>query len=221
MVKVMVEKFSLNDLFMRIMPGGTCLGAIVLICHYNFNIQLIKELEFIYVFMFFTFSYVIGEILQTISHEIEHFTMIFFKFYLPSEIFLYKNNPILKENIKLQKIIDLVDLTDQEKEIIKEIDYKKLPLFSERNNFTEAKNINQRCFLQLYHDVHDKVTDFNRGYLFARCMTCMFLFVSVILLFCKCYEFGVIIFAVFLLFMWRLRGMARTLVFKVIQNSLY
>lgn len=217
----MVEKFSLNDLFMRIMPGGTCLGTIVLICHYNFNIQLIKELEFIYVFMFFTFSYVIGEILQTISHEIEHFTMIFFKFYLPSEIFLYKNNPILKENIKLQKVIELVDLTDQEKEIIEGIDYKKLSLFSKRNNFMEAKNINQRCFLQMYHDVRDKVTDFNRGYLFVRCMTCMFLFVSVILLFCNYYEYSMIIFAVFLLFMWRLRGMARTLVFKVIQNSLY
>ncbi len=48
----MTEKFSLNDLFMRIMPGGALIGIIYFVYHEQLGIELTKELDFFIHFCF-------------------------------------------------------------------------------------------------------------------------------------------------------------------------
>jgi len=217
----MVEKFSLDDLFMRIMPGGIFLGTIILIYYSSGDVKYVKELNFLYVFMFFTISYVVGELLQTIAHKLDHCLMVFYKFYMPSEIFLYKNNPVIKDDIKLEELIKVCDLTEEEKEIINNIDYEALFWFKSRISIQTAQKISRRCFWKMYHNVDESVQVFNRGYLFVRCLTCMFLMIFLILLFYKQYEFCLFSFIMFSILLYRLRGMSRMLVFKVVLNYLY
>jgi len=217
----MVEKFSLDDLFMRIMPGGIFLGIIILIYYSTGNVKYVKELDFLYLFMFFTISYVIGEIIQTIAHMLDRFITPFYKFYMPSDIFLYKNNPVVEDKIRVEDIIKECGLTEEEEVIINSIDYKNLSWFKDRKAMNEAKKISNRCFCKMYHNVYDSVQIFNRGYLFTRGMTCMFFIVSILLLINNNFKLLLLSMIIFCLFLWRLRGTARTLVFKVVCGNLY
>ena len=86
----MTEKISLEDVFIKIIPGGVIIGVIFYFYGDQIDIKVIKGFDFLYTFTFIVFSYLVGEIIQTISHELEWMINIFFKFYRPSEIFYIK-----------------------------------------------------------------------------------------------------------------------------------
>ena len=52
----MTEKFSLEDLFIKIIPGGVLMGILYLMYGNQIDIELVKGLDFFYTFLFFTFS---------------------------------------------------------------------------------------------------------------------------------------------------------------------
>lgn len=212
----MTEKFTLEDLFIRIIPGGVLVGVLYFSYSKEINIEFIKGLDFLYTFIFFTFSYLVGEIIQTIARILEPIIYVFFKFYKPSKIFLYKNNPVLNSNYQRDKIMELLheeslDGFDEE--------YKNIP-YVPRNK--ELDDRSQGIFMKLYTKVSSdsEIKIFNRGYLLIRAITFMSLFVSIFFITQSNCQLSLVFGVVFLLFLWRARGMARTLVYKTVLINL-
>jgi len=67
----MSDKFSIEDLIMKVMPGGFLLAIFYFLFRGKIQFNFIENLDFFYTFLFFCSAYIIGELLQTIAHEIE------------------------------------------------------------------------------------------------------------------------------------------------------
>jgi len=214
----MTEKFSLEDLFMKIIPGGILIGILFFLYGDSTDINLVKGLDFFYTFLFFTFSFLTGEVLQTIAHELEWIIYSFFKFYKPSEIFLYKNNPVVKSERIRQEIVIFLTLPPHDIELFN-TEYKELPIvWWKRRKQDES----QSSFWKLYTNVSgdNEIKIFNRSFLFVRAIVTLLIIVSVLFYFEDKMMFMSISIALFFLFLWRARGMARTLVFKTVMLNL-
>jgi len=207
----MTEKFSLDDLFMKIIPGGILIGILYFLYFDASSFQFQKGLDFFYTFLFFTFSFLAGEVIQTIAHQLESLINIFFRFYKPSHVFLYKNNPIINNDKTRGEIIEKLNLSQSDKAIFSK-EYKKINRFFKREN----TDISQYHFLKLYHNFSNdaELKIFNRGYLFIRGIITLLIMTSVIFYIEAIYTLLYCSIALFLLFLWRGRGMARTLVSK-------
>lgn len=214
----MTEKFTIEDLFIKIIPGGTLVGLLYIVYGDQLSIDFTKGLDFFYTFLFFTFSFLAGEIIQTIAHELEFLINAFFKLNKPSQVFLYRENPVLKnENIRLQAIehlsIDSDALNDYNKS------YKELHWFKKDK---KAKNKCQSYFWKIYTNVsnENEIKIFNRNYLLIRGITVVCLVAVVIFSLEGSYVLLICSIVLFLMFLWRTRGMARTLVFKTVLLNL-
>lgn len=215
----MTEKFSLEDLFMKIMPGGVMIGVLFFVYGDLVEIKLIKGLDFFYTFVFFTFSYLMGEVLQTIAHQFEWIVFVFFKFYKPSEIFLYKSNPVLKGNEDIRKQLLQKLSLDSASVTFFDTEYKQLPLvWWKRMKQDKAQNY----FWTLYHNVssENEIKAFNRSYIFVRAVIFIFIILAVLFGVMGNYDFMFLSIALFILFLWRARGMSRGLVFKTVMLNL-
>lgn len=214
----MTEKFTLEDLFIKIIPGGVLIGVLFFIFHDSIELKLDKGLDFFYTFLFFTFSFLAGEIIQTIAHEFEWIIFSFFKFYKPSEIFLFKKNPILKNDYIREQLIEYLNLKEEEHTYFDKT-YKELPLIWWKR---EKQNKAQSIFWKLYSQIssESEIKIFNRSYLLIRAITFATLGISILLL-VKCqHDWAITTFILFILFLWRARGMARTLIFKTVLLNL-
>lgn len=213
----MTEKFSLDDLFMKVIPGGILIGVLYFLYFNTSTTQLQKGLDFFYTFLFFTFSYLAGEIIQTVAHQLEFLINIFFKFYKPSHIFLYKKNPIFKNEKTRDELISKLNLDPNEQSQFSK-DYKDIHWFFRR----EKTSISQAYFGKLYHKYSNdpEIKIFNRGYLLVRGVITISITTSILfyiedkitLMYCSI--------GLFFLFLWRGRGMARTLVYKTVMLNL-
>ncbi len=215
----MTSKFTIDDLLIRIMPGGFFLAITFLIYGNNIQLNLIDNLDFLYTFLFFCSAFIVGELLQTLAHELEFIVDIFFKFRRPSEIFLYKENPITKNEYTRKDLIKYLNLSEDEMKIF-EKSYDKLSI---RKKDKDDNKLSQSYFWKIYSQVSDfeEVKIFNRNYLFIRVITIEFLLISGILFFVeKNIYHGIIGFIIFFIFLWRSRGLARGLVFKTILLNL-
>jgi len=213
----MSDKFTIEDLFIKIIPGGVIIGVTFFLFGSLIKFELIEGFDFFYTFLFIVFSYLMGEVIQTIAHELEWVINLFFKFYRPSEIFLYKNNPIVNNEVIRMKLLNFLSISPQS-QLKYDKEYKELPLFRGREKQNEA----QSYFWHLYTKVEDNpnIKTFNRNYLLVRAITICSIFLT-LLLFIEGEEammIGAII--IFFLFLWRARGMAKTLVFKTVLISL-
>lgn len=214
----MTEKFSIEDLFIKIIPGGTLVGILYFVYENQLNLELIKGLDFFYTFLFFTFSFLLGEIVQTISHELEFLVNLFFKFNKPSQVFLYRDNPILRnENIRF-KVIEYLSINNSDL-INYDKSYKKLRWFYKNK---ELQDKCQSFFWELYTNVsnEDEIKIFNRHYLLARGIMIVFLISIIVFTIEQSLPFVICFSISFLIFLWRVRGMARTLVLKIILLNL-
>ncbi len=211
----MKDKFTIEDLFMKIIPGGVMLGMLYFTFGEKLTISLEKGLDFFYTFMFFTFSYLLGEIIQTISHELEWMVFSFFKFYKPSEIFLYKENPVLKNELIRSQILKVLEIPSESEF---NISYKSLPLFRKRQKQKKA----QSFFWQLYSNISDleELKTFNRNYLLVRAILVVCLSSAIIFFIEENRILMYVSSSLWLFFLWRARGMARTLVFKTVLLNL-
>ena len=214
----MTEKFTIEDLFIKIIPGGVLVGILYFVYGHQLNIEPAKGLDFFYTFLFFTFSFLTGEIIQTIAHELEFLVHLFFKCNKPSQIFLYKGNPVLKnEHIRLEiiKYLAIEDevLTNYNKS------YKELRWFRKDKN---SKNRCQGYFWKIYTNVsnENEIKTFNRNYLLTRGITIVCLISTVIFSIERNFPLLICFIVLFLMFLWRTRGMARTLVFKTVLLNL-
>ena len=214
----MTEKFSLEDLFIKIIPGGVLMGILYLMYGNQIDIELVKGLDFFYTFLFFTFSFLAGELIQIIARELEWIIYLFFKFYKPSEIFIYKNNPVLKNKHIRDKLITHLSLDTNDQTYFSK-EYKDLPLFWWKR---EKQDKSQSLFWKLYTKVSsdNEMKIFNRNFLFVRAITFVFLFISILFYIEENIKFSLISASLFILFLWRARGMARTLVFKTVLLNL-
>ncbi|MGD9930062.1 MAG: hypothetical protein AB7U05_08580 [Mangrovibacterium sp.] len=210
----MTEKFTLEDLFIKIIPGGVLIGVLYFLYYNAINLEFEKGLDFFYTFLFFTFSFLAGEVIQTIAHELEWIIFSFFKFYKPSEIFLYKDNPVLKnEHIRQQLFVHLSFDVDEQYQFEKA--YKELPLpWWKREKQSKAQSI----FWKLYSEIssESEIKTFNRNFLLVRAITFTALGICILLFVKTNYELAILALILFALFLWRARGMARTLVFKTV-----
>jgi len=214
----MTEKFTIEDLFIKIIPGGALVGILYFVYGNQLNIDATKGLDFFYTFLFFIFSYLAGEIVQTIANELEFLINLFFKRNKPSQIFLYKNNPVLKnENIRL----DIIKYLAIEDDVLK--NYNKS--YKELHWFKKDKNSKSRCqgyFWKIYINVSNEaeIKTFNRNFLLIRGITIVCLMMIVVFSIKQNLSFIIGSSLLFLMFLWRTRGMARTLVFKIVLLNL-
>lgn len=214
----MTEKFTLEDLFIKIIPGGVLIGVLYFLYADKINLDLEKGLDFFYTFLFFTFSFLAGEVIQTIAHELEWIIFSFFKFYKPSEIFLYKSNPVLKNDYIRQRLFEHLSLDTNDQNYFGK-SYKELPLlWWKREKQSKAQGI----FWRLYSEIssESEIKSFNRNFLLVRAITFTALGLGILLVLKENHELAIIAFILFALFLWRARGMARTLVFKTVMLNL-
>ena len=214
----MTEKFTLEDLFIKIIPGGFLIGVLFFVFNDNIDLKLDEGLDFFNTFIFFTFSFLAGELIQTIAHEFEFIIFSFFKFYKPSEIFLYKKNPVIKNDFIRKQIIEHLNL-DKDIQTYFDKTYKELPLLWWKR---ENQNKAQTFFWQLYSKIssESEIKIFNRNFLMIRAITFSTLLISILLFFKGQNGWALTTSIIFFLFLWRARGMARTLIFKTILLNL-
>lgn len=215
----MTDKFTIEDFVIRIMPGGFLLAVILFVFHDKIQINFVENLDFLYTFLFFCTAFIIGELLQTIAHEIEWLIDIFFKFRRPSEIFLYKNNPVLKSLRKRNEIIEKLNLPEEELKIFDK-DYSTLSILWWKNE-KKHDEISQSIFWQLYTKISssEEMKNSNRNYLFIRVIMVEFLLISG-LLYNRHLFLSISCLIIFAIFLWRSRGVARGLVFKTVLLNL-
>lgn len=215
----MNDKFSIEELMIRVLPGGFLLAFIFFEFGYITEITLDQNLDFLYTFLFFCSSFIVGEILQTIAHEFEWIIDIFFKFRRPSQVFLYKNNSIIKSDHKRSELLEHLNLSE-EKIIPFQINYSDIPLVFGRKK--ENDDLSQSIFWKLYSKVSEaeEIKICNRNYLFSRVMTMIFLIIAIVLITKGNLYASVSSFLIFCIFLWRSRGIARGLVFKTVLLNL-
>ena len=215
----MIDKFSIEDLIIKVMPGGFLLAIIYFLLGDKIQFNFIDNLDFFYTFLFFCSSFIVGELLQTVAHEIEWVVDIFFKLRRPSEIFLYKNNPILKNNHKRCEMINRLSLEENETKIFDK-EYSSLSLLWWKKD-KKSDEISQSIFWKLYSQVSDtdEIKMVNRNYLFVRVVMIEFLLISA-LLYSINLSLSILCMVIFLVFLWRSRGVARGLVFKTVLLNL-
>jgi hypothetical protein len=211
----MIDKFSIEDLLIKIMPGGFLLTALYFLFRNEVQFSPVENLDFFYAFLFFCSAYIVGELLQTITHEIEWTIDIFFKFRRPSEVFLYKNNPIIESEYARDELMEKLKLDGLEVEIFNQR-YKTLSYWWWKKN-KENDGISQGIFWKLYSQVSqtDEIKISNRNYLFVRVMMLEFLILGIIVIFDKNFYLSILSFLLCIIFLWRSRGVAKGLVFKV------
>ncbi len=214
----MTEKFTLEDLFIKIIPGGVLIGVLYFQYSNLINLELEKGLDFFYTFLFFTFSFLAGEVIQTIAHELEWIIYSFFKFYKPSEIFIYKENPVLKNDHIRQRLLNHLSLDNTDQNYFDKT-YKELPLLWWKR---EKQKKAQSIFWKLYSEIsaNSEIKTFNRNFLLVRAITFTSLGISILFFIKENTVFAIIALVLFALFLWRARGMARTLVFKTVMLNL-
>lgn len=206
-------KITAEDFMIRVLPGGFFLA--VLFFGFNMQNRIITiggNFDFLYSFLFFCTAFMLGEVLQTIAHSFEFIVDVFFKGYRPSEIFLYKNNPIIKDDKTQDEIMEKLNLSKDEKEFF-EKDYKSLPLICAKND--AIRKTGQRFFWKVFGNTENdpSVKRSNINYLFLRVIMVEFLILSYILTFINNIA-ALLFFTVFIILLWRARGLARGLVFK-------
>lgn len=205
----MVEKFSIDDLMIKIVPGGTLIIFILYI--YNpIKITPEKGLDFFYTFVYFTLSFIVGEIIQTIAHLFERLFYIFFRFYKPSEIFLLQKNPIFGPN---EKINTIVSKTYGNNNSIQEMSFKEIKFYKDK----ELRFKVQRIFNMIYSKVSQEpeIKIFNRGFLMVRGITLTFLIIAILFITSNYCTLSICSFLIVLIFFWRARGCSKKLVEKV------
>ncbi len=201
------------------MPGGLLLATLFFIYGDSITPLLDAKLDVFYTFLFFCCAFITGEILQIVSHELEFVIDLFFRCRRPSQVFLYKDNPVVKNEQNRLAIIDRLNLSEEYDTIIKS-DYSDMPIFIGRSK--KDNSISQGIFWKLYANVSnsDEVKIANRSYLFARVIMVDFMIISIVLFINNNVYLGGVSVAVFLLFLWRSRGIARGLVFKTVMLNL-
>lgn len=216
----MSDKFSIEDLMIKIMPGGFFIAVVYFLFRDKISLTLVDNLDFLYTFLFFCSAFIVGEILQTVAHLNDWIIDLFFKRRRPSNIFLYKNNPVLKSKEKRLELIDTLSLNPEDV-IGFDKDYKELSFWKKKGD-KKYDNISQSIFWKLYSNVSDgeEIKSSNRNYLFVRGITIELIIISAILLICKNYYFFVGTSVLSIIFLWRARGLARGLVFKTVLLNL-
>jgi hypothetical protein len=215
----MNDKFSIEELMIRVLPGGFLLAFVFFQFGYSSQINLYENLDFLYTFLFFCSSFIVGELLQTIAHELEWVTDIFFKFRRPSEVFLYKNNPVLKSKYKRNELLEHLNLPEQELATFKK-EYSSISIIFKRGK--EDNDLSQSIFWKLYSEVSttEEIKICNRNYLFIRVMSITFLIITIALFVKNDLRSSIFSLVIFFLFLWRSRGVARGLVFKTVLLNL-
>ena len=110
-----------------------------------------------------------------------------------------------------EKILNQLSLTKEPASVF-DNSYKKLPVLFNR----KSQTISQSYFWEIYTMVNheDEIKAFNRNYLLIRGITFGMLIISTLYLINHEYSQLAVSIVLFLLFLWRARGMARMLVFK-------
>lgn len=216
----MSDKFTIEDLMIKIMPGGFFIAVMYFLFRDEISLTLVDNLDFFYTFLFFCSAFIIGEILQTIAHLNEWVIDLFFKRRRPSNIFLYNNNPVLKSEEKRFELIEMLSLKPDDVAGLNK-NYEKLSFWRKKRD-KKYDNVSQSIFWRLYSKVSDseEIKTSNRNYLFVRGITIELIIISIILLICKNYYFFVGTLVVGIIFLWRARGLARGLVFKTVLLNL-
>lgn len=216
----MSDKFTIEDLMIKIMPGGFFIAVMYFLFRDKISLTLVDNLDFLYTFLFFCSAFMVGEILQTIAHLNEWIIDLFFKRRRPSNIFLYNNNPVLRSAEKKLELLDKLSLNPEDVSGFNK-DYKKLSFWKKKRD-KKFDNISQSIFWKLYSNVSDgeEIKSSNRNYLFVRGITIELIIISVILLICKNFYFFAGTSVISIIFLWRARGLARGLVFKTVLLNL-
>ncbi|NLZ96985.1 MAG: hypothetical protein GX926_03275 [Candidatus Magasanikbacteria bacterium] len=215
----MQDKFTIEELVIKILPGGFFLAVIFFFFSNNTEINLNSDLDFLYTFLFFCVAFILGELLQTLAHEFEWIVDIFFKFRRPSKVFLYKENPVINSNHKRDELFQSLNLSKDEIKVF-EKKYSDVPIFLKRNK--KDDELSQSIFWKLYSKVSDleEIKIANRNYLFVRVMLIEFLLLSVLFCWFAKINFAILSLVISIAFLWRARGVARGLVFKTVLLNL-
>ncbi len=216
----MLDKFSIDELMIKIMPWGFFLWILLFLFWDIFSFQLDEKLDFFYTFVFFCIAFITWEILQTIAHEIEGIVDVFFKFLRPSEIFLYKGNPIISDK-RRWLIIEKLNMSQNELQEFNR-SYKDIPFLRKGKQFQSWISLSQDYFWELYSQVRgsEEIKIVNRSYLFVRVMMTTFFLLSLITVLGWYTILSILFWLLSLIFLWRSRWCAKSLVLNAILFSL-
>ena len=216
----MVRNFTIKELIVKVVPGGFLLSIIYFTFEGSLNLALATGLDFLYTFVFLCASYVTGELLHTLAHELDWMVNIFFKFRRPSKVFLYRNNPVIKNEYNRKEIFEKLNLKKEEVKIF-EKDYGDLSSFWWKKKKSED-DLSQGIFWRLYRQVSGEggIRAKNRNYLFSRLMMVEFLLISIAFLIDRNYLVASACIILYMIFLWRSRSMAEGLVFKTVLFNL-
>lgn len=216
----MLDKFSIDELMIKVMPWGFFLWILIFLFWDTISFQLDEKLDFFYTFVFFCIAFITWEILQTIAHEIESIVDVFFKFLRPSEIFLYKGNPIISDK-RRWLIIEKLNISQNELQEINK-SYKDIPFLRKGKQFQSWISLSQHYFWELYSQARgsEEIKIVNRSYLFVRVMMTTFFLLSLIAVLACHSILSILFWLLSLIFLWRSRWCAKNLVFNTILFSL-
>ena len=217
----MKDGFSLDEYLIKIMPGGCLLYVLWLFFWDIIHIELDWNYDVLSSFIFLCISYIVWEVLQTIAHYFEFIINFRFKFRKPSEIFLYKNNPVIKKENKRKELISLLNLGKEENKIF-ESEYSQLPYLKFWKINKENNALSQSYFRTIYCWVKNnpEIKCSNRNYLFVRAILLVFIILTILLIYHGYNTFSRISFALTIILFFRARGMARQLIFNSVLSYL-
>ncbi len=219
---MITPKITLNQFLISVLPGGFVVSIILITVIYSnpYFAKTIQGIDFLMTFMFVCLSFIFGEVLQTIARGCEKtIDWLFFRGYRPSDIFLLRNNPVLKDEKIKEEVIKKLKLTKEEKEEL--IEYSEAP-FAFWKKKSKFVGLNKKNFWKIYSKSREaeNIKESNARYLFTRVMFVIFVFLILWFSILESWIFVKVSSIFMVLFLWRARGCARGLVFSSVNKYL-
>jgi len=212
-----MDKFSIDEYMVKIMPWWALILILCLFFWSNAPIQFWWEYDVLYAFVFICLSYIAWEILQTVSHLLDFVINVWFKFRKPTEVFLYKENPVLKNEHKRKEILEALKVGEEIEEILnieyKDLNWLKFWKISKKNNA-----ILQSFFWTIYTSVKNnpEIKQWHINYLFLRAIILDCLVLSILSFYYGYPALAWISLIVLIILFWRARWLARWSVFNAV-----
>lgn len=218
----MENSFSRDDFMMKILPWWFFLWFLILFWEVNITFENPENYDFLFSFIFICFSFITWEILQILSHtDFFEFLAIksWFRNRLPSEVFLYKNNPVIS-NEDRDKIVKKLKI---KKDIPIDLEYHYNNIPYERVKTKNYNVYNQKIFRIIYTPIKNTETikKSNIYYLFLRSFLLELLFIDILLFYRWYLMYGIINLFISLIISKRLYNVSKKLIYHTVKETLY
>ena len=213
----MSDKFSIDEYMVKIMPWWALILILCLFFWEDVPVEFWWEYDVLYAFVFVCLSYIAWEIIQTLSHLLDFVINVWFKFRKPTEIFLYKKNPVIKNEHKRKELLSALKIEKEIEEIL-DVEYASLNWLKFRKISKKNNDVLQSYYWTIYTSVKNnpEIKQWHTNYLFIRATMFDCLVLSILSFSYWYHELGWTSLIIRLILFWRIRWLARWLVFNAV-----